>query len=1680
VCNGGGKPATTTVTATVVTPSSLTISPTKQDFTTKVGQPFPWTFNVTNNGGAKTGTLSAAVTGAGFAITQNSCPASLGALAACTIQVTFNPAAAGAVTGTLTVTDATPGSTPAVATLTGSGVSSAVAITPTPKDLGTVVVGATPATAPFTMSNTGTSATAIIALAASDPQFTVVNDLCSGHALAAQAQCTFSVTFAPTSAGPKQATINATQTADGAVLATANLTGTGQDALKPAHLTISPPTLDFGTTGVGVPVGPKVFTVVNDGGTATGALTTLKNDSTSSVGGASQFNITGNDCNKVLAPNATCQVAVTFAPTITRSASAVIVVSDGVVSTSSTTATTTPPGTVVGIALAIPTLSVSCPAFDSTGTVVGLKETVVCTVTNTVAAGGGDTPQESGAITIAAAGTTPGTAAGDFSVGTNNCTASLQPNLSCTVQLVFTPSAKGKRDGMVTVTSTNRGAANQVLEALGLLAVEVVENATCTPVMGTVLVEGVPTLGMVGCTPVTTSNYDFGQVSLGSTSTTTLTVSVYVRANVGNIEVSGTDFQFPEDTTAPADFTTTGGCAKAPSVAPTPQKTTPYCTMPIVFHPRGKGAKTNTITAKSADGTYSDTGAMQGIGTGPLAIAPSKLTFASVAVGSSSVTPSTLTVCNNSPNPATGATFAVTGANASDFAVVADTVSNQTIDPNGATTPANCKIVQLRLDIPAGAATGPRTATVTVTAVIAGVTETATATLFGTVVSGAGLDAKLNGTFADTPVTRTSDPVTVTVTNTGALATDVLIFDIPAPWGDSLSQFTFDPAAVPGHPAQATCTINETTRLEPNTSCDLKVWFQPTASLGVNVVRRATLVVSSKVGGMKVLDLVGKALPQLAITPASQVIDPTVIGDAAGPSKTFTITNNGGSAINRSDLTLAFRNDTNQTGAAEFHITAANDHCPATLPSALSATTSNPNWCTVDVNLQPVGLSGARSATLYAQVNGTQRATAAVSGTAVTPAQLLLTPDSTVTISSSTVDRDFGTVVFGQKSTPQTFTVTNVGGQKAGKISIKFYNLSTHGADEAVNAEHVKTAEYDTTGSTCLGQSDATVLAPGQTCTIKVAYTPVECPATSPPANCPYTTAYPFDVKMVVFATPGTPTTPAPGGLVRQPKLYGAGSTANSVYVTGPNGLQAYDFGTVSATDAVAKVFTMTNRAATGFTIPAATTTEPAFADTANCTVDTAASTDPAHVVTGATEFAVSNGPASATNPCTLGTTVIPPNGSCVFTVTWTPTSPLADQGGTREVSMTFTGVTPVGLLARVGAKASLLAVPAPIAQTSSPVDFGYAVTDADSVETRTLTIVNVGERATGDIKVARSSTTGAPAQVNALTGTTCQGAGSSVVGGGSCLLKIGVHATEVFDYSAGVPALRIVPATGTATSFMRAGDITVAWKGINPAAFTPSSTTVAFDDSTSSFPGTAVLSTGTSKTLTLTNAGDSAETGAMSFTTDKDDFAIDLDPAHSTCLDSATVDFFDGLQPTINFAGGTAESCTVRLVFSPTALATPAKSGKLTVSSASGATLEVPLTGTAIPALSVAGPTVGFTATTATAPAAFSYQATSKTGYTDAIFVITKAAGSPPTALLSTSIGGDTTATPDQFKIVADTCIGVSLADAPGTPTCQVTVRFAPTAAGTNLNAVLMVLDPSSGTPPDSVSVAVKGDATN
>jgi len=218
---------------------------------------------------------------------------------------------------------------PATAALTGISVAPAsLAATPGSADFGVVPTRGSKDLA-FTLRNTGGTATERLTLSVTDDEFTLTSDLCTGLPLAANAQCTFTVTFTPTEPfGVKQALVCVAQ-GGGAPAAISQLSGTAYLGTSPPKLLMTPPWLDFGTTAVGAPVGPMRFTVVNLSSSATtGPFSVIKNDSTSSAGGATQFTFS-TTCSAALPPAGSCQIDVTFAPTTAGTSSAVFSASDG-------------------------------------------------------------------------------------------------------------------------------------------------------------------------------------------------------------------------------------------------------------------------------------------------------------------------------------------------------------------------------------------------------------------------------------------------------------------------------------------------------------------------------------------------------------------------------------------------------------------------------------------------------------------------------------------------------------------------------------------------------------------------------------------------------------------------------------------------------------------------------------------------------------------------------------------------------------------------------------------------------------------------------------------------------------------------------------------------------------------------------------------------------------------------------------------------------------------------------------------------------------------------------------------------------------------------------------------------------------------------------------------------------
>jgi subtilase family serine protease len=159
-----------------------------------------------------------------FAISANTCGATLGINATCKISVTFTPVQAGALTGAITISDNAPNS-PQSVPLSGTGTAQAT-LTPASANFPKTTVGDTSAAKTFTLKNL--QSVALTGISASTTGNFGVSATTCGSSLAAKSSCTISVTFSPTEVGTQTGTLQVNDSAISPQVS--NLTGTGKAA----------------------------------------------------------------------------------------------------------------------------------------------------------------------------------------------------------------------------------------------------------------------------------------------------------------------------------------------------------------------------------------------------------------------------------------------------------------------------------------------------------------------------------------------------------------------------------------------------------------------------------------------------------------------------------------------------------------------------------------------------------------------------------------------------------------------------------------------------------------------------------------------------------------------------------------------------------------------------------------------------------------------------------------------------------------------------------------------------------------------------------------------------------------------------------------------------------------------------------------------------------------------------------------------------------------------------------------------------------------------------------------------------------------------------------------------------------------------------------------------------------
>ncbi|NNM65356.1 MAG: choice-of-anchor D domain-containing protein [Burkholderiales bacterium] len=303
--NVPGGQATVALNGTGTAPAAIVLTPLVLSFpATIVNQTAPsQSITISNNGGT-TATLSAPVLGGNasdFSIYANTCGATLLPGAGCTLTVTFTPAASGTRSATLSVTDNVGSASAATQTATLTGVGNAPAtdtLSPLALSFAQQQIGTSSAAQTITLTNSGGVPLTLIAASVSPGDFAVVN--ACGNSLAAHATCAFNVTFSPTAIGTRTATLTVN---DQFHSQTVTLSGIG---IAGPGVSLTPVSLSFPATGVGLTALAQTLTLTNNGGLPL---------SISSVVASAGFNLAANTCGTSLAVHAACTLTVVFAPT---------------------------------------------------------------------------------------------------------------------------------------------------------------------------------------------------------------------------------------------------------------------------------------------------------------------------------------------------------------------------------------------------------------------------------------------------------------------------------------------------------------------------------------------------------------------------------------------------------------------------------------------------------------------------------------------------------------------------------------------------------------------------------------------------------------------------------------------------------------------------------------------------------------------------------------------------------------------------------------------------------------------------------------------------------------------------------------------------------------------------------------------------------------------------------------------------------------------------------------------------------------------------------------------------------------------------------------------------------------------------------------------------------------------
>ena len=261
---------------------------------------------ITNTGSAALVISKATVSGP-FTDGNMNPPKTIEPGASISVTLWFHPESVGKATGTLSIFSNASATATTVA-LSGTGLAQTLSLTPSSVNFQSVNVGST-ATQTETLKNTGTASEMVYKSSTSGSAFKLTG-LTLPVTIAGGKSVSFTLHFAPQSAGTISGSVSISTSMEGALAA--SLTGTGVAATTTRTLVASPTSLAFGSVDIGSTTSKSV-SVENTG-----------NSSVSISGVAlsgSGYAATGISANETLAAGKSASLTVVFAPTTASSSS---------------------------------------------------------------------------------------------------------------------------------------------------------------------------------------------------------------------------------------------------------------------------------------------------------------------------------------------------------------------------------------------------------------------------------------------------------------------------------------------------------------------------------------------------------------------------------------------------------------------------------------------------------------------------------------------------------------------------------------------------------------------------------------------------------------------------------------------------------------------------------------------------------------------------------------------------------------------------------------------------------------------------------------------------------------------------------------------------------------------------------------------------------------------------------------------------------------------------------------------------------------------------------------------------------------------------------------------------------------------------------------------------------------